>query len=146
MDDDIVVNIPKLKQLLESLKVPKKLLAGYILRGLDAKREPANKWHVTRDEYEPNLYPAFVSGWLYVTNPNTCRLLLQAGLSEKYFWIDDVYVTGILARKVGIKHYSLKEYFSVHPEFLQVSTYCTYILSTLYGLIRVPDVSTHKVQ
>ncbi|XP_017771061.1 PREDICTED: beta-1,3-galactosyltransferase 5 [Nicrophorus vespilloides] len=119
MDDDIVVNLPEILKVLRNVKLPQKLLAGYILKDMEPKREKANKWFVTEDEYRDKVYPTFLSGWFYVTNPKTSRSLVRAVRGEKYFWIDDTFITGILARKVKIKHYNLGDYFTVHPEFLR---------------------------
>lgn len=120
MDDDIVVNMYKIIELMNKTKLPsRKLLAGYILSGMTPIREPANKWYVTKEEYEGSFYPTFVSGWFYITNPKTCKKIVEMSSRVPYFWVDDIYVTGIIAQRLRIKHYSLKEYFTVHPEFLQ---------------------------
>ncbi|CAG9822550.1 unnamed protein product [Phaedon cochleariae] len=120
MDDDIVVNIEKISSILNSLRVSNhnKLIAGYVLRNMVPIREPANKWFVTEEEYSLSAYPLFVSGWFYVTTPQTCKNLVNLSNTTRYFWIDDTYVTGILAKKLRIKHYDIKKYFTVHSEFL----------------------------
>ncbi|KAJ8927095.1 hypothetical protein NQ314_020367 [Rhamnusium bicolor] len=119
MDDDIVVNVERIPDLLKSLKLPKNnnFIAGYVLRNMVPIREPANKWYVTVEEYEHTTYPPFVSGWFYITNPSTCSKLVS--LSQiKYFWIDDTYVTGILAKELKIRPFDISNYFTVHSEFL----------------------------
>ncbi|KAK9874426.1 hypothetical protein WA026_002770 [Henosepilachna vigintioctopunctata] len=119
MDDDIIVNILKTMNLLNQWNAEKEFIAGYILKGLKAKRLKANKWFVTREEYPANIYPPFASGWFYITTPKVCTKLLKLTDSEKYFWIDDVFVTGILAEKIHIKKYDIKGYFTDHPEYFQ---------------------------
>lgn len=120
MDDDIAVDIRGFLNLLQTTVLPERnLLAGYILRNLPAIREPANKWYVTSHEYPDKLYPPFLSGWLYVTNPQTVKSLLRLSYDQKYLWIDDVFVTGILAKRARIRHYDLSKYFAVHAELLQ---------------------------
>lgn len=120
MDDDTVINVERLPTLLESLKVSenKDLIAGYVLRGMVPIREPANKWYVTQEEYELTSYPTFVSGWFYITTPKTCDRLFNLTNSTKYFWIDDTYITGILAQKLRIKHYRINKHFAVHSEYM----------------------------
>lgn len=121
MDDDTVFNAHKLKNLLSSLQVQEKdhLLAGYILQGMVPIRESANKWYVTKKEYENSMYPPFLSGWFYITTPQTAEKLVKLSSNSAYFWIDDVYVTGILAQGLKIKHYALNNIFAVHAEYLQ---------------------------
>ncbi|KAJ8982967.1 hypothetical protein NQ317_001407 [Molorchus minor] len=120
MDDDIVVNIDRIPDLLKSLMLPKKgyFLAGYILRNMKPIRQKANKWYVTEEEYNQSTYPQFVSGWFYVTTPKTCSKLYSLSQSTRYFWIDDTYITGILASKLKIRHYDISKNFTVHSEYL----------------------------
>lgn len=119
MDDDIVVNLKKIVHMLKIIKLPKKPIAGYILNNMTPIREPANKWYVTMDEYNKSNYPQFVSGWFYITTPQVCMDLEKESKNVPYFWIDDVYITGILPKYVKIRLYDLKKIFTVHPEFLQ---------------------------
>ncbi|KAG5878755.1 hypothetical protein JTB14_012125 [Gonioctena quinquepunctata] len=121
MDDDIVVNIERVPKLLDSFKVSRgtNFIAGYILRNMVAIREPANKWYVTQDEYEFSTYPPFVSGWFYVTTPQTAGKLVKHSEATKYFWIDDTYVTGILAKQLKIRHYDIGKHFAVHSEYME---------------------------
>lgn len=120
MDDDIVVNVERLPVLLNSLKVPehKPFISGYILRNMKPIREPANKWYVTQEEYSLSSYPEFVSGWFYITTPKTCSGLLSLTKTTKYFWIDDTYVTGILAKQFKVRLFDISKNFTVHSEFI----------------------------
>ncbi|KAK5643272.1 hypothetical protein RI129_007117 [Pyrocoelia pectoralis] len=119
MDDDIVVNFYKLVDLLHTLRLPRKLLAGYILSGMAPVREPANKWYIRLDEYKYPSYPTFLSGWFYITNPITVQSLVKESSKVPYFWVDDVYITGLLAQKCRVQHYNIGNYFTVHSEFLE---------------------------
>ncbi|KAF5284584.1 hypothetical protein FQR65_LT02410 [Abscondita terminalis] len=119
MDDDTVVNMHRLEYLLRTVELPKKLLAGYILKDLKPIRKKPNKWYITRKEYKNEYYPTFLSGWFYITNPFTCKELIKEYPKEPFFWVDDVYVTGILAQRARIKHFNIGEYFTVHSEFLE---------------------------
>ena len=67
------------------------------------KRDPESKWYVSYSEYKQDLYPEYCAGWAYVTNIETMTSVLNASSSirnESYFWIDDLYVTGILVQKL----------------------------------------------
>ncbi|GLV35263.1 Histone deacetylase 1 [Carabus blaptoides fortunei] len=120
MDDDIVFNMYKILDLLHNIKLPQEdHIAGYILNGMVPIREPANKWFVTNREYRKNMYPPFVSGWFYITTPKVAGKLAHLSEQTQYFWIDDVYVTGILAKQLKIKHYNLNKIYAVHSEYLE---------------------------
>lgn len=57
-----------------------------------------------------NVYPPAHEGTFYITNPKTAARLVEMASITKFFWIDDVYVTGILAQKLNISHVDIKEY------------------------------------
>ncbi|XP_060531519.1 beta-1,3-galactosyltransferase 5-like [Cylas formicarius] len=120
MDDDIVFNIERLKELLNSVKEVSKseFIAGYVLNHYQPIREVGNKWYVSRQEYIMDYYPKFVSGWFYITNPQTVSKIISLTYTIKYFWIDDIYITGIIASTLKIKRFDISQYFTPHSEFL----------------------------
>lgn len=112
MDDDIAVNVFALSPVVRHVG-PR--LAGCVI---DAKpiRDEGSKWHVTRDEYAGDAYPPFLSGWLYAAGALAVRRLLRAVQpGEKYLWIDDLYVTGVLARRAGVRLTDLRPDFETDP-------------------------------
>lgn len=117
MDDDIVVNFYKLREVLFDMKW-KNFMAGYVLKNMKPIRENHNKWFVTQKEYGQSDYPIFLSGWLYVTTPKISESISRLSHSVPYFWIDDVYVTGIIAEKLKIPRMELNQLFTVHPQYL----------------------------
>uniref|UniRef100_A0A6P7FZH1 Hexosyltransferase n=1 Tax=Diabrotica virgifera virgifera TaxID=50390 RepID=A0A6P7FZH1_DIAVI len=121
MDDDTVVNVDKIPAVLKLLKVPKSkhFIAGYVLRNMVPIREPANKWYVTQKEYALSYYPTFVSGWFYITTPKTANELVKVSQISQYFWIDDTFITGILAQKLKIKHFDISKYYAEHSEYME---------------------------
>lgn len=119
MDDDIIVDMYTLMKLINSKQKSKHDILGYIFKDMRPIRLKANKWYVAEDEYESNSYPTFVSGWLYVLRFNSAKKLLGALKSERYFWIDDVFVTGILSQKVNLSFDSMEEYFTTNPEYFE---------------------------
>jgi len=73
-----------------------------------------SKWEVSTDEISEEeaektggMYPPAFAGAFYMTEPKTAARLVQMALSTKFFWIDDIYVTGFLAEKLGITHVDL---------------------------------------
>lgn len=121
MDDDIVVDLYKIRKVLSGLqwKKTKSVMAGYILRNMKPIREPHNKWFIKTEEYASVIYPVFLSGWFYITTPFVSQNVYHLSQKTSYFWVDDIYVTGILADKLKIKHVDLNGLFTVHPEFLR---------------------------
>lgn len=120
MDDDIAVNLYKMREVLVDLKWEGgQAMAGYVLKNMKPIREPRNKWFVKEEEFGESAYPVFLSGWFYVTTPKISRKVFSLSHVIPYFWIDDVYVTGLIAEKLKIARVNLNDLFTVHPEFLR---------------------------
>ena len=49
-------------------------------------------------------YPTGCTGWLWVTSPGTARDIAAAAQVVKFFWIDDVWITGYIAQHLHIEH------------------------------------------
>lgn len=61
------------------------------------------KNEVTIKEYPDKFYPDFCQGMAYITTPIVYKKLHFAALESEFLWLDDVFVTGILTKKTGIK-------------------------------------------
>ena len=65
-------------------------------------RRISDKWYVSLAEYPYERYPDYCEGFAYIVTSDVVQKLYAASLHTKYYWIDDVYVTGILANKTRI--------------------------------------------
>lgn len=96
-------------------------------------RDPMFKWFVPEEEFPGHTYPGYCAGWAYVTNPLTIRKVLDlAGSRDDYFWIDDVYVTGVIRPK-SVKIYDwslafLSSHAQAKTDFLENDAYSPEIL------------------
>lgn len=142
MDDDAVVDFRQLIDFLQS-KLPSieadptaDYLAGYAFREAVPERSETSKWYVTREEYEDDFYPDYLSGWMYIIKPSTARRLILTTLERELniFWIDDIWMTGILREKAGINiTESFNHLYSPNPQFMQCC-----LLDLLYHQYRCP--------
>lgn len=119
MDHDIVLNLYKIIDVVKASGIPGNTMMGYVLKNMTPIREPLNKWFVTRSEYPSDSYPDFLSGWLYITSLKTARALTNAAqMARKYFWIDDLFLTGIIRRELDVRLKDLNEFFTTNNEYL----------------------------
>lgn len=127
MDDDIVVDFFRLKNYLHSLesrynKQPiRHFLGGYVFSKVIPIRKQQNKWYVTKDEFADDMYPDYLSGWMYVTSPYTAKQLTSFASkpNTNIFWIDDTWITGILRNELKLPiNDSLNALFSANSQFL----------------------------
>lgn len=111
VDDDIVFNLESTYKLLTKLSSRDNLLMGYMLNNTKPKRNKQNKWYVTQDEYTWNEYPPYLSGWYYIITPDVATKLCDLALYYPPFWIDDIYITGLVRQAAGITPKQLPENF-----------------------------------
>lgn len=118
MDDDVLVDYFQLYELLKgetgSVTDRDSFIFGKTLTNQQVERDSSSKWFVPEKSYPPRTYPSYVSGWAYLTTISTIQSILKASLSENYFFIDDVFVTGILREKANlpIKLIDMDNYFT----------------------------------
>ena len=127
MDDDIVVDFMRIyQQILKEITNPSEnddinnSLYGYIQMGLPVQRTPGWKWALSRDEFVEEFHPNFLSGWAYITTPNVANKLVNVSKQARILWIDDVWVTGILASKANILVKSLNMFYTFYKEHILI--------------------------
>lgn len=106
-DDDVFVHIPAVRSLLTA-DLPSRgctnLLLCSVARNVRVFRSYRSKWHVSFTEYPERRYPTYCPGWHVLYSPDVLFRLYKAAQNHSYFWIDDVLVTGILAKENNITH------------------------------------------
>ena len=104
-DDDTAVNIFRLITGLAAGQLTfMNTIYCSIYGHMHPRRDKNDKWYVSWDEYPEEVYPPYCEGYAYILDPNLVPKLVEAALTTPYYWIDDVYVTGILMKRVGGKH------------------------------------------
>ena len=114
-DDDAFIDVVQLRQFIQRTWSPSgdpsdDTIICSVHR--DAPVQRTGKWAVTKAEYSASTYPPFCSGLAYVIKPSMAKQLLQAATDDGLLWIDDVYVTGVLAKAVRANHFYLNLRYS----------------------------------
>jgi len=65
-------------------------------------RNPKSKWYVSFDEYREMRYPKFALGPTYGFTVQAAALLYQASVEIPFFFLEDVFVTGMCRRHKDI--------------------------------------------
>ena len=85
-----------------------------VWRGLPILRDPNSKWYASYEqvpkvgEEGKESYPTDCSGWLWITSPGTSQAISEAAQVVRFFWIDDVWVSGFIAQHLKIQHQVLR--------------------------------------
>lgn len=109
MDDDIFIDFYKLSQLIQMTfsNMTSQDIICNVFDELTPDRNSSNKWFVTHDEYEADLYPTYCSGWVEIMSPQLAYGLSTAAEDFKPFWIDDIFMTGMVASMLNITFHDL---------------------------------------
>lgn len=110
LDDDVFVHIHAMLDFLTRGLSPwgaRRLILCDLLSTGVVKRSWRSKWRVSPQEYPGRRYPSYCAGWAILYSPDSVFLLYREAQKEPYFWIDDVHITGTVARKVNLTKTSL---------------------------------------
>ena len=98
------------KYLTSSHYIKNRFLLCPVWRGLPILRDPNSKWYASYEqvpkvgEEGKESYPTDCTGWLWITSPGTSQAISEAAQVVRFFWIDDVWVSGFIAEHLKIQH------------------------------------------
>ena len=105
IDDDMVVDMQALfLRLAKTIKYPEQAFVSTIVCALIPDGRPLrhkdSKWMVTEEEYPRNEYPPYCSGLASLLSPDLIPKLWEISEKTKYFWLEDVFLTGLLTEQL----------------------------------------------
>ena len=120
-DDDMWLDLHGVVTVANNLALPAdgEMLACTVLHDMPVER--SGKWSVSKEEIVDRNYPPACSGWLYLLSNVSSATLLKAATGAKYFWIDDVWVTGILRQSIGLDLTNIPLSITTSSSHLQMS-------------------------
>lgn len=99
-DDDVFVDSFQLVKYVDSLINHDKIIVGHVNYNSLPQRTEGSKWFVSQQEYSKEFYPDYCMGMGFIMSFDVVKLLYEASIRLPYFWVEDVYVTGILREEV----------------------------------------------
>jgi len=127
-DDDIFINMFSLVTHLKNIEVQKgkpvrNLLLCLVWYHMKVMRDTHSKWYLSPTEYAGDYFPTYCSGSAFILTTNVAAAMFNASFKIPFFWVDDFYVTGLLAREVGVTHENFNSVYMLSPSaFLQKFT------------------------
>ncbi|KAG5898227.1 hypothetical protein JTB14_005603 [Gonioctena quinquepunctata] len=110
LDDDVFVNMPNLKTFLHIYDLENRNSTNILcsrMYGNPVLRE--GRWGVSFEEYPEKIYPYHCSGFAIIYPRRAVFRLYEEAQKTKYFWIDDVHVSGTLAKLANITHTGIEK-------------------------------------
>ncbi|KAH3867773.1 hypothetical protein DPMN_030909 [Dreissena polymorpha] len=102
-------------------------------------RYPDDKWFVPKHEYPYSKYPTYCEGFAYIMSYDVSMQLYNASTQVKFYWIDDVYITGFAAYKAGVRHIDMEHghgYNMLQTEHLSKNVKSSMFLLAKYAGMR----------
>nr|CAD7587347.1 unnamed protein product [Timema genevievae] len=149
-DDDMFVNVDNLYRLLRVRSVGTSLLVGSLICSARPISDTRSKWYAPKYMYSGRIYPNYLSGTGYIMSGDTVGRLYRAALTIPLFHLEDVYVTGMVARAAGIRprdnpsftyaRRRLDPCLYRHPSVVTSHRLTPAELRRIWGLMRSPDL------
>ena len=109
VDDDVYINMNQLDYFLQTKHANDSQAGKYLYCNIFRQQGPVrnissaySKYMISEDEAPNWRYPDFCQGLGHIMSPDVPGLLYKASTFTRAIWLDDVYVTGYLAREAGI--------------------------------------------
>lgn len=120
IDDDVLPDLPLV--VMETKNVHKKTILGHFQKAA-VHRE--GKWAVRIDDYPYLYYPTYANGPMYAFTIDVARFLARQTLRYKVFFIEDVWITGILVSNItGLKRKSVNPIYDYGDNFTYYDNLC----------------------
>lgn len=103
IDDDVFLHVSNLLKLVSSLDVNARKIYGSVVKKLKPYRDPRIKYFITHNQYRLERFPDFIGGPAYLIPVHLTSELYSSVLQFPYLKVEDVLVTGIISRYLGIK-------------------------------------------
>lgn len=138
-DDDIFINIFSLVTHLQRISLQRgkpirELLLCLVWYRMKVIRDPRSKWYLSPTEFRADVFPTYCSGSAFIMTPDVASAMFNASFQVPFFWVDDFYVTGLLAREVGVTHQNFNSVYMLSPSaFLQKFTEPNVSLTLVVG-------------
>nr|XP_018910325.1 PREDICTED: beta-1,3-galactosyltransferase 1-like isoform X1 [Bemisia tabaci]XP_018910327.1 PREDICTED: beta-1,3-galactosyltransferase 1-like isoform X1 [Bemisia tabaci]XP_018910328.1 PREDICTED: beta-1,3-galactosyltransferase 1-like isoform X1 [Bemisia tabaci]XP_018910329.1 PREDICTED: beta-1,3-galactosyltransferase 1-like isoform X1 [Bemisia tabaci]XP_018910330.1 PREDICTED: beta-1,3-galactosyltransferase 1-like isoform X1 [Bemisia tabaci]XP_018910331.1 PREDICTED: beta-1,3-galactosyltransferas len=110
-DDDIFLDFRVLNQSLRrpfpKWIAPDNFLGGTLIRGASPNKDNNDKWFMPNYLYAGSKYPNYLSGTAYLMSRQVAEKLFTASFGVNMIHMEDIYITGLCARKAGVRPFSL---------------------------------------
>lgn len=125
VDDDIVSNIFIVLRHLKSLQKSKinqeKSVMCLVWDGMVVQREKKNKWYVPKELYGPDRFSQYCSGSAYLFTGDMPAEMYKKSLYLKFMWVDDFYITGLLADAVNATHRNWNSLYIINSGLVETT-------------------------
>lgn len=115
-DDDMFVNVRNLLEVVEEYRNTERTIIGHLAHKWSPERN-LGKYGVSVSLYPNDTWPDFITGQAYLISRDLIAEMFESALQQVYIKLEDVFVTGLAARLLGIKLVNNDRFFDVLKPF-----------------------------
>jgi len=101
-DDDVFINVHKLVNFIEMHWGNKRTIFGHVAHAQSPIRDRLSKFYLSYEDFPENVFPDFANGYAYIMTSDIVRDLYHHTMNHTFLKIEDVLVTGIVAKSLNI--------------------------------------------
>lgn len=116
-DDDMFINVPRLLAFIYKHAKNRNVIFGRLARKWKPIRNRKSKYYVSQTQFQQSVFPDFTTGPAYLLSSDTICRLYNAALNQTYLKLEDVFTTGIVAHKLGIKRSHANEFLNKRIQY-----------------------------
>ncbi|KAL6259266.1 hypothetical protein P5V15_009184 [Pogonomyrmex californicus] len=116
-DDDMFINVPRLLAFVYKHAKDRNIIFGRLARKWKPIRNRKSKYYVSQAQFQQPIFPDFTTGPAYLLSSDTVRRLYDAALDQTYLKLEDVFTTGIVAHRLGIKRSHANEFLNKRIQY-----------------------------
>ncbi|KAG5341871.1 B3GN5 glucosaminyltransferase, partial [Acromyrmex heyeri] len=116
-DDDMFINVPRLLAFVYKHVKDRNVIFGRLARKWKPIRNRKSKYYVSQAQFQQSVFPDFTTGPAYLLSSDTVRRLYDAALDQTYLKLEDVFTTGIVAHRLGIKRSHANEFLNKRIQY-----------------------------
>ncbi|XP_022299827.1 beta-1,3-galactosyltransferase 1-like [Crassostrea virginica] len=121
-DDDIMINFFKIVDEIKHNTINKYGTKDLILCNqwvrMKVLRDEKSKWYIPKTQFEPDYFPPYCSGSAFILSVDVCEKMYRASFYTPFFWVDDYYITGALAKAINIKQKRWNEFYMLNGKIV----------------------------
>lgn len=102
IDDDMLFNVWDFVSSLRERRAVNRTIWGLLAKNWGVIRSPESKWCVSNRTYVNATFPDFLTGPSYLMSGDSVPPLALSSASVPYLFLEDVFLTGIVAEKAGV--------------------------------------------
>ncbi|KAK6168126.1 hypothetical protein SNE40_022015 [Patella caerulea] len=145
VDVDVLMDLPALIKYLRE-RNETNMIMGNVFSFSRPYRNKRSKWYLDKISYPLTYLPQYVSGASYVVSGDAANKLLSVALSTKIYFLEDVFITGIVRTRAAVKLIHNRKFIVYRKSFVDICWFENKISGHPYTKEQMRDMWSEQVQ